>query len=271
MVRVLLFLIVSVCLVGCREELVHVASELEANKVMLGLRTEGIDARKVYQAKEWVIDVPKSRLTDALRILENKRVFREESDPDANKKSSDLFSSRQEKEARANMVIASSLSSTLRVLPEVLDARVHIYQNKSEPFTGGSVKDRTASVLLVVSQNSAIPVEQIKELVSQGGGLHASKVSVVLVESREKFQGGRTDEIHKSEVLSAAKSTAGTEEEEVVPWDGAIPAESRILLVTGALCLAGSIIGRIRRYWKERASSEHDQLGAFLDKEDYVE
>jgi type III secretory pathway lipoprotein EscJ len=169
---------------ACREEIVHVSSELEANKVMLGLRLEGIDAKKTYLSKEWIIDVPKSSLTEALKILDEKRVFRNDPGDEVTQSGSELFSSRQEKEARANKIIAANLSSTLRILPGVLDARVHIFQYASEAFSLGNNNTRSASVLLVLKGEAHVSLEQVKELVSQGGGLKSDAVSVIIVESQ---------------------------------------------------------------------------------------
>ncbi len=258
MVRLLLLLMVAVLCSGCREELIHVSSELEANKVMLGLRTEGIDARKIYLSKEWVIDVPRSRFTDALRILESKRVLKESSGSESIGNGSDLFSSRQEKEARANKLIASNLSATLRVLPEVLDARVHIYQNTSEPYSLEQSKDRTASVLLVVQSASSLEVEQVKELVSQGGGVPPSKVSVVVVSDDHPDISGK-----KEEVVDETVSREATSFVEVVRD---IPLERKIYVIGGVVCLvlSGILISGRRR--KKRDMTVHNDLSSFLDE-----
>jgi len=181
--RIILPIMVLIYLVGCREEIVHLSSELEANRVMLGLRLEGIDARKTFIGKEWIIDVPKSDLTDALRVLDDKRIFREHPSEIEHSGSSDMFASRQDKDSRANKTIEISLSNTLRILPKVLDARVHIFQQASDLFTLDSEKQRSASVLIVTRDKLSIDIGQVKELVSQGAGLKEESVSVVLVEN----------------------------------------------------------------------------------------
>lgn len=179
--KYLFCLFVVFFLSACRENLIHVSSELEANKVMLGLRVEGIDARKFLVAKEWVVDVPQAKLTDALKILDEKRVLRDVSESELEKNGSDIFSSRQEKEARVSKVVAANLSGTLRLLPEVIDARVHIFHSVTDAFAPSGAKDRTASVLLIARDTERVNLDDVKELVSQGGGVALSRVSVVLV------------------------------------------------------------------------------------------
>lgn len=206
-----IFIILFVFLSACREELVHVASEREANTVMLRLRSEGVDARKIFLAKEWIIDVPKASLTESLKILEAKRVFRDEYD-DKDSGGSDLFSSRQEKEARAGKLIASNIATTLRVLPDVLDARVHIYQGYNEISGFDNKKDRTASILLLTREDKILNEEQIKELVSQGAGVDKSKVSLVIVSQGNEVSDKDYTQINiENEVSSEIEELIGNE------------------------------------------------------------
>ncbi|HMO18430.1 MAG TPA: hypothetical protein PKA63_09075 [Oligoflexia bacterium] len=178
--RIMLFILLILSACG-REEVIHLSSEIEANRVMLGLRSEGIDARKIFNAKEWVIDVPQAMMTTSLRVLEDKRIFHEFPEESQGMEGSELFSSRQDKELRWNKVVARSLSNTLRILPQVLDARVHIYQKSTDVFSFETTPERTASVLIVLRENAILEEEKVKNLVAKGAGLSPEAVSVISV------------------------------------------------------------------------------------------
>lgn len=212
--RIIMPIMVLISLAACREEIVHLSSELEANRVMLGLRLEGIDARKTFLAKEWIIDVPKSDLTDALRVLDNKRIFRDQPSEIEQTGGSDMFASRQDKDSKANKIIEVSLSSTLRILPKVLDARVHIFQHTPDLFSLDSGKERSASVLIVTRDKMSIDVAQVKELVSQGAGLKEKSVSVVLVENSPTNETSLVKTNYKSKIDDSENSEDVNELEE---------------------------------------------------------
>lgn len=190
-----LYIVMMVLMSGCgREEVIHLQSELEANRVLLGLRSEGIEARKVFTSKEWVIDVPDAYITQALRVLEDKRIFRDAPESAASASGADMFASRHDKEVRANNMVSASLANTLRVLPQVLDARVHIFQRGEDVFTFGIVPERTASVLLILRAKETLDEERVKDLVSQGAGLKRESVSVVSVPAFDNVHGPASSE-----------------------------------------------------------------------------
>lgn len=181
---ILLFLM----LVGCREDLVHLGSELDANRVLFALRDKGIEASKTSIGKEWVVRIAKADLTGALRVLEEKKIFQGQADA-LNDASSNIFQSKEEKKDFRDKDLARNLSSTIRLIPLVREARVHIYNKYNDPLELHPVNERSASVL-IVHDAGVVNEDVVKELVSQGAGLLKEKVSVlfVLAEVRKEEQ-----------------------------------------------------------------------------------
>lgn len=169
-------------LVACKEDLIHLGSELEANKILYALRESGLDASKSFIGKEWVLKIGSGDLTKALRVLEEKKVFQdsiaiEDSD------SAPMFQSKEEKESVRDKELARNLSSSIRLIPLVKQARVHIYNAPLDPLSINTIQERSASIL-VLHELGNINEDVIKELVSKGAGLAKEKVSVLFVVSK---------------------------------------------------------------------------------------
>lgn len=174
-------------IMGCREDLVHLASELEANKVLFALRDSGLEATKSSVGKEWVVRISSSELTNALRVLEEKKVFQDSvlGEP---QNAGAMFQSREEKKSGRDRELARTLSGSIRLIPLVRDARVHIYNTLFDPLALNMTEERSASVL-VVHEDGGVNEDVIKELISKGAGLVKEKVSVLFV----SVKGGEGD------------------------------------------------------------------------------
>ena len=176
----ILFLLLSLLIFSaCREDVVRVPSETEANRILLNLREEGIDAIKLLEAGSWVISVPNSSFTDALNILEKKRLYARYDKASQEKAESDIFASRGQKENQALEKISLELAATILMFPGVVDAKVHIFKRVEDNSEQSKCRD-SASVLLIVSEISSIDQDQIKLLVSKGSGIDLESVAVIV-------------------------------------------------------------------------------------------
>ncbi len=169
-------------LVACKEDLIHLGSELEANKILYSLRESGLDASKTLIGKEWVLKISSGDLTKALRVLEEKKVFQDSIAIEASD-SAPMFQSKEEKESARDRELARNLSSSIRLIPLVKQARVHIYNAPTDPLSMNTIQERSASIL-VLHELGNINEDIIKELVSKGAGLAKEKVSVLFVVSK---------------------------------------------------------------------------------------
>ena len=105
---------------GCREEIIHLSNETEANQVLLVLREGSIEASKKLSAKEWVIEVPKSDLTRALRIMTDSKIPKKIKQKNTEEANQSIFSSKQDKDSARDRELASELSTILGDLPGII-------------------------------------------------------------------------------------------------------------------------------------------------------
>ncbi len=195
----LIFLILST--VACREDLVHLNSEVEANRVLFALMDKGIVASKSSIGKEWLVRIEKSDLVDALRVLENQKIFQEQLDISTTVDGG-IFKSKEDKKNTRDRELARSLSSSIKLFPFVREARVHIYDDFTDPLAIESKNERSASVL-IVQEAGEVNEEVVRELISRGAGLDREKVSVLFVKSPNV----RPTELSESEIEPAKNST----------------------------------------------------------------
>lgn len=190
---VLVGLLSSLALLGCHEPVLTSRPEDEANEALATLASAGIEARKLESGRgSFSVTVPPRELEPAVTVLAVAGLPRSEEPgladlfPD-----SGLVSSPTEDRARYNLGLAGELGSSLRRLPGVRDARVHL----GLPRERARRLDRTpadpakASVLLIVEPASAgspsLQIEPIRELVAGAvTGLQREAVSVVITESK---------------------------------------------------------------------------------------
>ena len=72
------FLIFLLLLCSCKEALLHNLSEIQVNRLIGILNSEGIEASKELQAdSKWTLMVNKQDLVDAISLLDSKRLLKD--------------------------------------------------------------------------------------------------------------------------------------------------------------------------------------------------
>ena len=186
------FLVFLLLLCSCKEALLHNLSEIQANRLIGILNSEGIEASKELQAdSKWTLMVNKQDLVDAISLLDSKRLLKDNTS--TIKESSSLLGSNQEKNFYYERVLSSELEKTLLTLSGVFDARVHLNITKSDALSLKNEDDvkTSASVLMVVNETEDFDENKIKSIISGASGIEPKDVSIViskinLINRREK-------------------------------------------------------------------------------------
>ena len=186
------FLVFLLLLCSCKEALLHNLSEIQANRLIGILNSEGIEASKELQAdSKWTLMVNKQDLVDAISLLDSKRLLKDNTS--TIKESSSLLGSNQEKNFYYERVLSSELEKTLLTLSGVFDARVHLNIKKSDALSLKNEDDvkTSASVLMVVNETEDFDENKIKSIISGASGIEPKDVSIViskinLINRREK-------------------------------------------------------------------------------------
>ncbi len=170
-------------LTGCKEQILHDLSEMDANRLLTRLGAASITAEKIKQAdSRWSLSVDQQDSLAALSLLSEARVLR-----DSNKKSeeaSPLVSNREDQRFRFERRLSGELEETLGALPGVLEARVHLNLPPVDPLFGRPSRDNkgSASILIVLKRESELQVDSVAQLVSGASGISREGVSVLLSE-----------------------------------------------------------------------------------------
>ena len=175
------FLIFLLLLCSCKEALLHNLSEIQVNRLIGILNSEGIEASKELQAdSKWTLMVNKQDLVDAISLLDSKRLLKDNTS--TIKESSSLLGSNQEKNFYYERVLSSELEKTLLTLSGVFDARVHLNIKKSDALSLKNDDDvkTSASVLMVVNETEDFDENKIKSIISGASGIDPKDVSIVI-------------------------------------------------------------------------------------------
>lgn len=180
-------------LVACDASVASGLDEVQANAVVEALGRAGIDARKARAAgagdAAHEVRVASGELTSALAVLREEALPRE--DPpglgDVFREPA-LVPTPTEERARLAAALAGDLEGTLRSLPTVRDARVHVALAASEArrLDPSATPPRPeASVLLTVAAGAAAPGDaDVRRLVAGAvQGMRPDDVAVVRVEA----------------------------------------------------------------------------------------
>ena len=181
MKKYLFSLSLLILLSACKESVVHDLTEQDANKILSALLLDGVIAEKKRQSDaQWTIQVDASDSLKAIQLIENRRLLR--SEPRAAKESTGLLSSRDEERHKHELSISEDLERTIRDIPNVIGARVHINLPSVDPLWGQSIKGATgsASVLIIYREGAAISKDQVAILVAGATGISRENISVVL-------------------------------------------------------------------------------------------
>ena len=177
-----LFCGLSIVLIGCREAVMHNLSETDANRLLTTLHSIEIDSKKVRQPDgKWLVEVPKTQALQAIRHLEQSRLFRDIRPQQPGKSS--MITSREEQRAESVRVLSREIETTLTSIDGVLEARVHLQLPARDPFFGEKILgggEGSASVLLAAGKDFSLTRDEIQALVSGAAGIKAERIAVVL-------------------------------------------------------------------------------------------
>lgn len=169
-----------ILLTACKREVLHDLTESQANTIVARLHTVEIEAQKTRQSDgNWSIVVEEERLQEALLFLARARLV--QSSPTTSEEAEGgLFPKNSRGTLSYQKGLGAEIRETLRSLPGVLDAKVHLYLPKQDSlFERHQVSKGTGSILLIVSTEAHIVNEEIAQLVAGAAGLQHEDVSVL--------------------------------------------------------------------------------------------
>jgi type III secretion protein J len=175
-----IIILVFILLSGCKEVIIHDASEKDANKIIINLHQIGISAEKSQTVSGlWNVSTSKSESIKAIAYLENNRL--QIKPANNSKKSNSAFSTIQDNHIANTKNLASELENSLSSINQILEARVHLNIPLADPIFGEKEKVQgSASVLLLTKENSKINVSDIQNLVAGAAGINANTVNVLI-------------------------------------------------------------------------------------------
>ena len=139
-------------LAGCREPILHDLAESEANRLISRLSQIDVASEKVIQADgRWSLAVGHSDTVKALTFIDGSRILARRPEGGGVVPNSGFLPSREENWLRYQRALAASVEGTLGSMPGVIEARVHLNLEQSDPILGR--RERTpgsGSVLLLV-------------------------------------------------------------------------------------------------------------------------
>ncbi|RIK06808.1 MAG: hypothetical protein DCC49_10990 [Acidobacteria bacterium] len=177
-----LTLCVLLLLCGCKEQLLQNLTETQANNIVSSLSQAGIYSQKRKDSDgTWALLVGESDLSNALKLVDERRLLRATSAAGGPAKGS-LLSSREEQRFSMERALSRELEGTLGSIDGVVEARVHLNMPPVDPLLGRSITGAkgSASVLLVTAQDSGLDRRQVSQLVAGAAGIAVEHVAVVV-------------------------------------------------------------------------------------------
>ena len=195
---ILLLLPVLALLAGCTRQLDTGLSQQEAQEMVVILRQNGISAyAEVESATKgesptWQVRIPgnNDQLAAAWNVLHANGLPREKA-PGLSQVFSNvgLIPTAGEEKARLLVGLAGELTQTLRSLPGVVDARVHVVIPDNSPLLDKKDQSPTTASVLVRYHGDHPPLkeEEIRAFVAKGvQGLSSDNVSVIQMRVEDK-------------------------------------------------------------------------------------
>jgi type III secretion protein J len=190
-----------VALAGCNTVELHSGmSESEAQEILVLLQQNGITATKAVVGEgkeaEWTVTVPAPDASHALQILEENDL--PQSEPKGFEElfgKSKLIPTETEEKAMFLRAMSGELEKTLRSMPRVIAARVHISIPKNDPLRqyrlGEEPPRATAAVFMKLGPGKTTEMirdEEIQRLVASSvEGLRPDDVTVVQKEMKPEM------------------------------------------------------------------------------------
>lgn len=186
----LYFLLLLFLLNGCGERIVHDIDEGKANRIVIALSQQGIEAEKVREGPVWSVKVASQEVTRALQKLEESRLLVSEAGS-ATQSSSSFIQNAEERRLFLGSRISKDVEETLERVPRILEAHVHLNLESAKTLLSKPTSQGTASVLIVSEAPEEVITSSIQQIVAGAAGLEARKISVVKVLRRAPFKESR--------------------------------------------------------------------------------
>jgi type III secretion protein J len=180
MCRILAIIVACLALTACGHETLYAElDEQQANEMLAALVGAGVDAGKVRNEKGWSIEVGRSDLPEAMRILKAEGLPREHFDSLGQVFRKEGFvSTPLEERARLLYALSQELSHTVSTIDGVVVARVHLAIPERRPLSdekplssaavfikykpGSQVVNKAASIkALIVNSVEGLPYENV--------------------------------------------------------------------------------------------------------------
>lgn len=184
----LVSLLALLLLAGCKAEIYQGLSESQANTMLSLLLRHGIPAEKMSAKAGYSIAVEESRIVQALEILKENSLPREDFQSLGQVFSAQsMISSATEEQARLAFALSQELSDTFSRIDGVLTSRVHVVLGQTDLATGAATPPSAAVFLRHTPESQATRlIPYIRELAANSvPGLLQDRVSVMLVPVRE--------------------------------------------------------------------------------------
>lgn len=212
--KIIIFLtILSFSALGCGyEEVVHGLSEGQVNKIFSRLEKANIKSTRIKQSDGlWAIAVKSNRLSEAITNIDGTGFFENYSgvkSEDIDQFTPSIFDTKDRRDYYRNRITAKSLQQTLKVIPNIQDVRIHIF-NFGRTSSGGfrfSVNEKaisSASAVVIIKEGKGNDYlrelkEKVKETISGATGIKSSEVNVWLHLSEGESLVHIGDELNKA-------------------------------------------------------------------------
>lgn len=228
--RIFLILI-SLTILGCREQILHNLPEARANDLMSNLHRAGFEVQKERQSDGlWSLSTSASSSIQAIQHLYEARLVREEFKLPETK--STFITSREDQHFRYERALSAELEATIARIPGLLEARVHLNLAKTDAYWGPDQKDKQGSAsVLVIAHITSVNTKDLAELVAGATGVSPERVSV-LVNTLKPNDFGR------GEIKGSSMPTGGNKAK---PDISTSYGSSTLWAISGILLFAGGI------------------------------
>jgi type III secretion protein J len=224
-------------LTGCKETLLSRLSEPQVNQVVAALGEAGIAAHKdQIDETNWSVSVQGEHLGRASALLQSQGIPHAKHVPmgEIFKKDS-LIPSSSEERIRFVAGLSEELSLTLRKIPGVVDARVHVVIPHNDPLAS-KMKHSSASVVV-----KHLPSADMTKIASNIKDLVAASVEGLEMKNVALFSFPIPESTPVAKVVPAKLA-----QQDVAPQSGGISsAFEAISIAIGGFLLVGAVMGRV--------------------------
>ncbi len=188
---ILIAVLASLFLFGCKESLYANISEKDANEMLSALLRRGVQAEKVSEGKGlYFVAVEHEDMVRALDIIKENSLPRTDYKSLGTVFSGDgMISSQLEEQARFAFALSQELSDTFSKIDGVLDSRVHVTLVQHEQASGITTPPSAAVFIRHTPESPVVNmVGEIRETTAKAvPGLTRDRVNVMLEDYREKI------------------------------------------------------------------------------------